>query len=830
MISNELIGKRISFYQLFSIDSFCIEIPTIQRDYAQGRNSKSEVREQFLNALMEYLEENRHSRDLDFVYGSTEEIDGIKKFIPLDGQQRLTTLFLLHWYLANVAGKENWDTFKATLSINNKSKFTYLTRPSSAEFTDSLLRNEIDLSILLNEDEKMGNSLSKTIKDKGWYFLSWNYDPTVQSMLTMLDAIHQKFYNKEYFYKRLIDNQNPIITFLFLDLQEFKLTEDLYIKMNSRGKPLTAFENFKAKLEQHISDSFGNTHKPFTITATSSKASYKEYFSFQIDTTWANLFWHYRTLVGKPYTYDEEIMNFIRVIIANQFAIENNEKLDAYKELIEDETATAEITENISFYKFQNLGSLSKNCIQYLINSFDVLENGNNKIKNYFDTDFYINENAIFETALKYTITKPERALFHSYLRYLITNKTDNTNFHQWMRVMHNLIENSRIEIAEQLISATKSIEKLLLNSDDILSYLVSPKCDIDHFSSWQIFEEVVKAHLILKSSAWRDVIEDTEKQIFHKGQICYLLEYSGIIQYFEEHKDVHWSATEDIVFLKAFNTYSSKSSALFSIFDTADNVDFLLERALLTKGNYLIDDVYKRYNFCSSKKAPNYQRDYSWKRLLRYDKDKSWHLRRSLVLELLKDKRLNEDNIKESLIEICEDVVDGWRNYFIKTPGLLAYCKQGFIYYDAFETYDYIELYYKHQQNHYHIEMYAYNFYLNYLKDKEPNFNPFKSVSWCAVKNGDDPTFAILDEFIYQKKEYTIEIFKVKEQFLIEFKKAKGRKNVEEYNKEIVAILESSNFKWDEEDSCYLKNSSTEKSTHNLLTTLCKKLELLKI
>ncbi len=34
-----------------------------------------------------------------FVYGSVEGI-GETRFLPLDGQQRLTTLFLLHWYLA----------------------------------------------------------------------------------------------------------------------------------------------------------------------------------------------------------------------------------------------------------------------------------------------------------------------------------------------------------------------------------------------------------------------------------------------------------------------------------------------------------------------------------------------------------------------------------------------------------------------------------------------------------------------------------------------------------------------------------------------------------
>lgn len=827
-MSNELIGKRISFYQLFSINNFYIEIPTIQRDYAQGRSSKIEVREQFLNALMDYLEENIPNRDLDFVYGSTEDKDGIKKFIPLDGQQRLTTLFLLHWYLANLAGKESYENFQATISTNNKSKFNYLTRPSSTEFTDALVNNGINLNELLNKNDN--NTLSQTLKDKGWYFLSWNYDPTVQSMLTMLDAIHNKFNTKAYYYNRLIDTENPIITFLFLDLKEFKLTEDLYIKMNSRGKPLTAFENFKAKLEQHIADLFGNVDKPFIIASTNTPSTYKEYFSFQIDTTWANLFWNYRTLVGKPFTYDEELMNFIRVIIANQFAIENAEKLEAYKELIEEETATAEITENISFYKFQSLGSLSKNCIEYLINSFDVLVYGNEKIKNYFDTNFYCNENELFETALKYSITKPQRALFHSYIKYLITHKTNKNNFHQWMRVMHNLIENSRIEVAEQLISATKSIEKLLIFSDDILEYLVSLKCDIEHFSTWQVFEEIIKAHLILKSDTWRNLIEQTEKDIFHKGQISYLLEFSGITEYFNSNKNVNWTEKEDEKFLNKFNDYALKSKSLFAIFDTPENKDYLIERALLTKGNYLIDFKYNRYNFCSSTKAPNYQRDFSWKRLLRLDKDEDWMSRRKIVQKLLDDIRIVGNDIKLELLGICNDVVDDWRDYFIQTPGLLSYCRQGFIYFIEKESYNYIELYYAHQQNHYHIEMFAYNFYLNFLEGKETLFTPFKSVNWCAVKNENDPSFVSIDGFIYQRKEYTIEIFKVKEKFLIEFKKAKGNKSKDEYNVEIITTLESNKFKWDEEEGCFFKHSSTENSTNNLLITLCKELQTITI
>ena len=75
-----------------------IVIPIIQRDYAQGRKSAKSIREKFLQALKKAVENQNIT--LDFVYGDIK--DGI--FIPLDGQQRLTTLYLIHWYAAR---KEN---------------------------------------------------------------------------------------------------------------------------------------------------------------------------------------------------------------------------------------------------------------------------------------------------------------------------------------------------------------------------------------------------------------------------------------------------------------------------------------------------------------------------------------------------------------------------------------------------------------------------------------------------------------------------------------------------------------------------------------------------
>ena len=74
-----------------------IIIPIIQRDYAQGRKGPdvTSVRDRFLESLYKAIEEK--SITLDFVYG---DIDDEGNMTPLDGQQRLTTLFLIHWYAA----------------------------------------------------------------------------------------------------------------------------------------------------------------------------------------------------------------------------------------------------------------------------------------------------------------------------------------------------------------------------------------------------------------------------------------------------------------------------------------------------------------------------------------------------------------------------------------------------------------------------------------------------------------------------------------------------------------------------------------------------------
>ena len=104
------------------VEKYEVKIPILQRDYAQGRENNISLCENFLKALKESVLQDKII-NLDFIYGNLDN----GTFLPLDGQQRLTTLFLLHWYAAekeHIAG-DCREILK---------KFSYETRLSSRRF------------------------------------------------------------------------------------------------------------------------------------------------------------------------------------------------------------------------------------------------------------------------------------------------------------------------------------------------------------------------------------------------------------------------------------------------------------------------------------------------------------------------------------------------------------------------------------------------------------------------------------------------------------------------------------------------------------------------
>jgi len=263
-----------------------IEIPIFQRDYAQGRDNERvrQIRSDFLDVLHSALVDEHATVGLDFVYGGVE--DGTLR--PLDGQQRLTTLFLLHWYLAARSGHLAED--------HGWKRFSYATRQSAWMFCQSLVKASPPDGMTIPSD---------WIENEPWYLFLWRHDPTIQSMLVMIDAIHERFaaVDASAAWARLTDVEDPAIWFLLLPLEDLGSAADangamdaeaLYIKMNSRGKPLTEFENFKAQFER-------------TIQGTSLAGQVAE----KVDTSWSDLLWDLR---GDDDLVDDEFLRYMEFV------------------------------------------------------------------------------------------------------------------------------------------------------------------------------------------------------------------------------------------------------------------------------------------------------------------------------------------------------------------------------------------------------------------------------------------------------------------------------------------------------------------------------------
>lgn len=263
------------------LEKYRIEIPILQRDYAQGRKSQSKIANEFLSAIFNVLNGKRQSLHIDFIYGYQEN----DKFLLIDGQQRITTLWLLHFYLYKKAG--------CLEQIKDLAKFSYNTRRSSANFCKNLLKKDFDIN------EKP----SEAIKNKGGEFEkaeNLNNDPTIKAMLNMLDWIFEEVKNKREI-KKLAENLDHI-TFDLFDMGKFELGEELYIKMNARGKQLSKYENLKSFIEKD------------------SKISKEQELLGNIDTDWSDYFFDSKY----PEKFDTRGWNFLHYATLF-FALENKE-------------------------------------------------------------------------------------------------------------------------------------------------------------------------------------------------------------------------------------------------------------------------------------------------------------------------------------------------------------------------------------------------------------------------------------------------------------------------------------------------------------------------
>ena len=290
-----------------------IRIPQIQRDYAQGRKHKEvkEIRNHFVRNLLLVVTGKKTETQLDFVYGS----DRKDAFEPLDGQQRLTTLFILHWVLG-----------VDLQTAEGESILTYETRNTSEAFCKELVHHKAkqfvdEASEKTKESRKKADeerskpeeqrdaskqiahiyTPSEIIQNRDWFQWGWRFDPTINSMLVMIDTIcEQMDWNLDMDACQARLNN---ITFNHLDLGEMGMSDELFIKMNARGKLLSDFDKLKSTLEEEIQLQQSEMNDGGKTLADSNiEHAWRE----NMDGKWIDLFWQkYANAVMAQNTSDD---------------------------------------------------------------------------------------------------------------------------------------------------------------------------------------------------------------------------------------------------------------------------------------------------------------------------------------------------------------------------------------------------------------------------------------------------------------------------------------------------------------------------------------------
>jgi hypothetical protein len=525
-MNNNVKSEKLTFFEL--INKYKIEIPIIQRDYAQGREGKEELRNTFLADLKNAII-SKNILELDFVYGSTIINESGKNILlPLDGQQRLTTLFLLYWYASVKEGR----SAEAKSDLLN---FTYEIRTSSREFCEELVKNDFDFYNLLetdftdnNKTIPKNNQFSKSIINTTWFFLTWKRDPTINSMLTMLDSIHFHFNKIDNIWNNL-----GYITFHFIELKKFGLSDDLYIKMNARGKALTPFENFKAKFEQQVKENKWDEN----IETTNS-------FFHLLDTKWTDLFWNHN---DENLVFDDKILKFMSRLMMCFYAysneifedktedeiFKNQLKLRNKTSNITDDTLKRERIENRIKELFNDSKILnskkdfsSENAYKFLKNSFEIYYLYYNQ-KPSLNLWIYIsNERSLFEQLIESNIfTFKQTVLFFAQTYYLkkCSDNFDQQNISEWMRVIRNVIENSTIDSPSTFIGAVNLINELSEGCNNIYEFLTNNKIS-SKFAEKQVEEEVKKAILLNSYPEFKESVFKMEDTNFCKGKISFFL------------------------------------------------------------------------------------------------------------------------------------------------------------------------------------------------------------------------------------------------------------------------------------------------------------------
>jgi len=641
---------KASFTDILSRNN--IVIPIIQRDYAQGRTDikTAKIRKDFLQAIFEVLQERIESSsvkglELDFIYGFSTASADKTTFAPIDGQQRLTTLWLLLWY---ISVRESIPNGEKQLLGN----FRYETRHSTTVFCERLIQfaPAFDRQDITNE-----------IKNQSWYFEAWDFDPSIRAMLVMLNDIERRYLELKSDKIWAIFNhpQNPFY-FYKLDMEKVGLPDDLYIKMNSRGKPLTEFEYFKAGFLDVIKND-----------------DLKKRFEDSIDQKWAECIWEIvlEKVKGKPNIDVALLVDdcFLRLInyISDVLAYKQGLPFTEINNSIEDTERIYKKDENLLFL-FDVL-----DCIVELHQTNPAFWTGlfytsKDEFAVGLSRIFFQNSQTnLLEKCLFYYsksgngFSYPEQLLLHACIVHLLKKTSD---FHRVARIVRNLVANSEYELRDKTIGLSFSEIEAFVQSFDFKQ--------LDHFKSDQIKEEEEKYHFINLSISVAEHIYKLEDSDILRGCISLF----DLDDKFVSRKDV---------FLDLFDEDSIQA-------------DFInRSNLLLCFGDYSQDDG-DQTNLLARARGV-------WRTFLTtpaYNKAQLQSKTKVILLDCLDffsaNKSVSVERKIHETLNHYENSSKDWKYYFLKYPNFRDHCNKGYYYWNSDNPYPLFKMKEK-QFNGYH-------------------------------------------------------------------------------------------------------------------------------
>lgn len=617
---------KTSFTDLLSDNK--IVIPIIQRDYAQGRidTKTAKIRKDFLDAIFDVLKDKitkdwAIGLELDFIYGFSTKLEDKTTFAPIDGQQRLTTLWLFLWY---VSVKENITDEKELELLRN---FKYETRHSTTVFCEKLLKFKPEIN---------GESIADQIRDESWYFEAWDFDPSIRAMLVMLSDIEERYkgLNCNKVWDIFMQESNPFY-FYKLDMEKVGLPDDLYIKMNSRGKPLTEFEYFKAGFLDIIKNE-----------------EIKRRFEDNIDQKWAESIWQIVLKRKNPEKKDIAFLAddaFIRLInfITAVLAYMQGRSFTEINHSLEETAGIYGRDENLIFlFDILDLITELQKCNPEFWSDLFYIGKSDfslGKTRIFFqNSDVNLLEKCL-TTYDKYGngFSYPEQLLLYACFIHLLKNRKD---IKHGIRIVRNLVANSENELRELTIGLSfAEIENFVQTFD--FNQLI-------HFKSDQISEEKGKFDYIRENPSMAgDIFLLEDSEIFR-----------GCISIFDLDQK-----------------FTQRKNAFLKIFDEdMINSDFInCSNILLCFGDYSQDDGYLINMLARAKGV--------WRKFFTtpaYNKSELTSKTKTVLINCLDFFSENEmsvpEKINESLI-LYNDSAKDWRYYFLKYPGLRNKCNKGF-------------------------------------------------------------------------------------------------------------------------------------------------------